>query len=150
MRKLAFTNGHNLHFIAVAILSEETRMFNVQVQMAAGLRYVNQVTGLSSSFGLGSSQCVYPDLMLTPFNIGIGVVVNSSNVTYNVEATMDYTGSSAFISSNATWFVNSGFSSQSSNATGNYAFPVTAMRLNVTAVSSTGTATMTAIQAGGI
>jgi hypothetical protein len=36
----------------------------------------------------------------SPFNIGIGCVVNSSNITYNVEHTFD-AGSSAFISSNA-------------------------------------------------
>jgi hypothetical protein len=36
----------------------------------------------------------------SPFNIGIGCVVSSSNITYNVEHTFD-AGSSAFISSNA-------------------------------------------------
>ena len=63
---------------------------------------------------------------------------------------MDYTGSSTFISTAATWFINSGLSAASTNGTANYAFPVSAVRLNVTAGSSTGTATMAAIQPGGV
>src|SRR5215467_15578119 len=120
--------------------------------MGAGLQWRNTVTGLSSTFGLGSSLVFYPDLMLTPFNIGIGVTCNSTSAStsYNVEHTFDYTGSSTFISSNATWFLNSTLASASSNLTGNYAFPVSAIRLNVTAGSSAGQITMTAIQAGGI
>lgn len=120
--------------------------------MAAGLQWRNTVTGLSSTFGLGSSLVFFPDLMLNPFAIGIGCVVNSTSAAtaYNVEHTFDATGSSAFISSNATWFQNSTISAASSNLTGNYAFPVTAIRLNVTAGSSVATISLTAIQAGGI
>lgn len=114
----------------------------------AGLRWSNTVTGQSSTFGLGSSLCFFPDIMVTPFNIGIGCVVNSTSVTYNVEHTFDFTGSSTFISSNATWFANGGIAAQSSNANGNYSFPVSGIRVNVTAGSSTGTVAFTAIQAG--
>jgi hypothetical protein len=113
----------------------------------AGQRWVTTITGLSSTFGLGSSIAYYPNIMANPFNIGVGCVINSSNITYNVEHTFD-AGSSAFISSNATWFQNSTISAASSNLTGNYAFPVTAIRPNVTAGSSTGTLTLTLIQAG--
>lgn len=112
-------------------------------------RWVQAITGLSSTFGLGSSLALYPDTMQNPFNIGIACVVNSTAVTYSVEHTFDYTGSSVFLSSNATWFQNSTISAASSNLTGNYAFPVSAIRLNVTAGSSTGTVTITAIQASG-
>lgn len=120
--------------------------------MAAGLQWRNTVTGLSSTFGLGSSLVFFPDLMLNPFNIGIGCVVNSTSAitSYNVEHTFDATGSSAFISSNATWFLNSTIAAASSNTTGNYAFPVSGIRINVTAGSSTGTVSFTAIQAGGV
>jgi hypothetical protein len=113
----------------------------------AGLRNVLIVTGLSSSFGF--PLCT-PDIMQTPFNIGIGCVINSTSAitSYNIEHSFDYTGSSVFISSNATWFQNSTISAASSNVTGNYAFPVTAIRPNVTAGSSTGTLTVTLIQAG--
>ncbi len=116
----------------------------------AGLRWSNTVTGLSSTFGLGSSLVLYPDIMQTPFNIGIGVTCNSTSAitSYNVEHSFDYTGSSVFISTAATWFQNSTLSAASSNLTGNYAFPVSAIRLNVTAGSSTGTVTLTALQAG--
>jgi len=120
--------------------------------VAAGLQWRNTVAGLSSTFGLGSSLVFFPDLMLTPFNIGIGVTCSSTSAatSYNVEHSFDYTGSSAFISSNATWFQNSTLSAASSNLSGNYAFPVTAIRLNVTAGSSQGSITLTAIQAGGV
>ena len=91
----------------------------------------------------------------SPFAIGVGCVVNSSNVTYNVEHTFDpiffpIYGSSVgtIASTTATWFQNSGVTAQSTNANGNYAFPVVAIRLNVTAGSSTGTVTMSLIQAG--
>jgi hypothetical protein len=123
-----------------------------EAEMGAGLRWSNVVTGLSSTFGLGSSLVIFPDVRLTPFNIGIGCVCNSTSAitAYSVEHSFDYTGSSAFISSNATWFQNSTISAASSNLTGNYAFPVSAIRLNVTAGSSVGTVTFTVIQAGGV
>ena len=120
--------------------------------MAAGLRWSNVVTGLSSTFGLGSSLVFYPDVMLTPFNIGLGCVVNSTSAitSYNIEHTLDPVGSSTFISTAATWFQNSTISAASSNLSSNYAFPVTGIRLNVTAGSSVGTIRFTAIQAGGV
>jgi hypothetical protein len=119
--------------------------------MPAGLVWRNTVVGNSSTYGLGSSQCFYPDIFRNPFNIGISVAVNSTGITFSVESTMDYNGfSSAFISTAANWFPNSGLTAQTSGGTGNYAYPVTAIRLNVTAGSSTGTATITCIQAGGI
>src|SRR4051812_8075441 len=106
------------------------------------------VTGLSTTFGFGSSMCLYPDTAIRPFNIGLGTIVNSTTVTFNVEHTFDYTGSSTFISSNATWFPNTGITAKSTNTDGNYAYPVSAIRLNVTAGSSTGTVQLVAIQAG--
>jgi hypothetical protein len=113
----------------------------------AGLRNVLTVTGLSSTAGF---PIAFPDIMQTPFNVSLGCVVNSTSAitAYNVEHSFDYTGSSAFISSNATWFLNSTISAASSNLTGNYAFPVSAIRLNVTAGSSQGTLTVTLLQAG--
>lgn len=103
-------------------------------------------TGISTTSGFTST--FIPDYMIRPFNIGVGCVVNSTASTYSVEHTFDYTGSSAFISSNATWFPNTGITAKATNADGNYAYPVTAIRLNVTAGSSTGTVSMTLVQAG--
>lgn len=103
-------------------------------------------TGVSTTAGFTP---FYPaDYYVRPFAIGIGCVVNSTAVVYSVQHTFDYTGSSTFISSNATWFTNTTISSVSSNQDGNYAFPISAVRLNVTAGSSSGTVTMTLIQAG--
>lgn len=107
------------------------------------------VTGCSSTAGYNSSQVYIPDWAVRPFNIGIGTIVNSSNVSFQVEHTWDYTGSSTFISSNATWFPNTGITTKSTNTDGNYAYPVSAIRLNVlTGSSSTGTVTVKLIQAG--
>lgn len=114
----------------------------------AGYRWSNNVTGASSTFGLGSSLAFFPNIMTTPFNIGISCVVNSSNVSFNVEHTYDYTGSSAFISSNATWFPLGAITGAASNVEGSYSFPVSGIRLNVTSGSSTGIVKFTAIQAG--
>jgi hypothetical protein len=102
------------------------------------------VTGLSSTNG---TPVWFPDTAVRPFSVGIGCVVNSSAVTYNIEHSFDYTGSSTFISSAATWF-SSAISAATSNTFGSYGFPVSALRLNVTAGSSTGTVSVTAIQAG--
>jgi hypothetical protein len=103
------------------------------------------LTGLSSTSGFPTW---FPDTAVRPFSVGIGCAVNSSAATYNVEHSFDFTGSSIFISSNATWFQNSTISAASSNLTGSYSFPVAAIRLNVTAGSSTGTVAFTAVQAG--
>ena len=114
--------------------------------MAAGLCWTNTITGLSSTIGFLSSLVFFQ----TPFNIGVGCVVSSTNITFSVQHSFDYTGSSTFISSNATWFTNTGISRASSNVDGNYAFPVSASRGNVTAGSSQGTLTVTLIQTGGV
>lgn len=125
---------------------------------------------VSSSSSLPAPTTAYvPDYMVRPFNIGIGVAVVSSGSSavfaYNVEHTFDNTGpiqlgapstgpggqntgAMTFISSGLTWFPNSGLSGLSSNANGNYAYPVTGIRLNITAGTSNCSATMNIIQAG--
>lgn len=104
-------------------------------------------TGVSSTTGF--TQIYQPDYSVRPFAIGVGTVVNSTTVTFSVEHTFDsLTLSSGFNSSNATWFPNTGITAKATNTDGNYAFPVSAIRLNVTAGSSTGTVQMTLIQAG--
>lgn len=111
------------------------------------------VVGLSSTAG---TPTWFPDQIggFSPFNIGIGTVVTSTGTqTYNIEHTFDYQGNlssnfNGFISSAATWYQNTGITAATSNANGNYAFPVSAIRLNVTAGSSQGTVTAKLIQAG--
>jgi hypothetical protein len=98
-----------------------------------------------------------------PFAIGVGVTINSTGtVAYYVEHSFDPIFDLTYGSSvpqvtpaNATWFQNSGITSSAgstapanSNHDGNYAFPVTAIRLNVSANSSQGSVTMSLIQSG--
>ena len=107
-------------------------------------------TGLSTGTN-GFTPTLFPDYMIRPFHIGIGVVANSAALTYSVQHSFDFTGSSTFISSNATWFTNTAFSSATGSLDGNYAYPVSAIRLYVTATttsSAANTVSMTAIQAG--
>lgn len=83
-----------------------------------------------------------------PFNVGIAVVLSAgASLTYSVEHTFDDVFAPGFNASTATWFPNSGLSAKTTTLDGNYAFPIMALRLNVTTYGS-GTATMTAIQAG--
>ena len=105
------------------------------------------VTGVSSDVGYPSSGVLVPDYYVRPFNIGLGTIVNSSAVVFTVEHTFDDTRST-FVSSALTWFPNTGITSKSTNTDGNYAYPVTGIRLNVASGSSTGTVTLVAIQAG--
>lgn len=104
--------------------------------------------------GSGVSTPWRPNYMSdSPFNIGIGVVVNSTAVSYSVEHTFDnifgdFANLASVTAGSATWFQNSGITAQTSNANGNYAFPVLGIRLNVSSGSSTGTTTMTLVQAG--
>lgn len=106
------------------------------------IRYSVTITGASQSTPY------FPDTMIRPFNIGIGCVTASSSTVYTVQHSFDYTGSSAFTSSNATWFPNSGITAKSCNTDGNYAYPVSAIRVISTAGAADNTVTMTIIQAG--
>lgn len=85
---------------------------------------------------------------LTPFNIGFSVQLSpAASLTYTVEHTFDDVFALDFNPATATWFPNDVVADATANADGNYAFPVTAVRLNVTDFNS-GTATITVIQAG--
>jgi hypothetical protein len=119
------------------------------------------VTGLSSNASNGAQTnssgfpTYYCDTTRTPFSIGIGVTVNSTAAapSWNIEHSFDYIGNLSsnfvgFLASAATWFQHSTLSGQSSNANGNYAFGVSAIRLNVTAGASQQSTTMTLVQAG--
>ena len=110
-------------------------------------------TGLSTGTN-GFTQTFFPDVFnaTAPFNVSIATIVNSTSLTYSVQHSYDYTGSSDFVSSNANWFTSTSFSSVAGvNSTGGYTYPVTAIRLYVTATttsSATNTVGMTCIPAG--
>lgn len=95
----------------------------------------------------GASAPLVMNLNATPFNVGFGVVVTSGSPTYTVQHTFDnLSNSSGSASGFTTWFDHPTIAAQTANADGNYAFPVSGIRVNVT--SGTGTVTLTLIQAG--
>ena len=93
-----------------------------------------------SQTGLGSSSALVMNTNISPFNVGFGVEVDGT-VEYSVQHTFDdpATGFS-------TWFSHPTVAGESANADGNYAFPVTGVKLLVT--SGDGTATLKLVQAG--
>lgn len=96
---------------------------------------------IKSVTGVAVSSWVKLDPKANPFNVGFGCVV-SGTVTYKIEHTFDDVDGTGTI----TPFDHATIVGQTTNKDGNYAFPVRAIRLNVTAGS--GTVTLTAIQAG--
>lgn len=90
--------------------------------------------------GIGTTEWIKLDHKTNPFNVGFGCVV-SGTATYTVQHTFDSVDSGT-----PTPFNNAYVAGQTANADGNYAFPVCAIRVNLTA--GTGTVTITAIQAG--
>ena len=89
----------------------------------------------------GSSNILPMDTYISPFNVGFGVVLTGS-ATYTVQHTFD----NPWTTDSPTWFNHPTILNQTANADGNYAFPVAAIKIAVTANS--GTATLTVIQAG--
>ena len=79
-----------------------------------------------------------------PFNIGFGVTISTAVLTYKVQHTFDNVQDSTVT---AVAFDHPDVTGKTVNTDGNYAFPVRAVRLNVTAYTS-GTAVLTLIQAG--
>lgn len=80
------------------------------------------------------------NLNTNPFNVGFCVVVDGT-INYTIQHCFDNIGSSL-----VTWFDHPTIASKSTNQDGNYAFPVSAIRIK--ANSGGGTATLTVIQAG--
>lgn len=80
------------------------------------------------------------DFKQNPFNVGFGVVMTGT-LTYTVQHTFD----DLSLGTPTTWFDNSTVAAETTNMDGNYAFPVTAIRLNVTAYTN-GSATLKVLQ----
>ena len=93
-----------------------------------------------SKTGTGSSSALVMNTNQTPFNVGFGVVV-SGTVNYTVQHTFD-SPAVGF----TTWFSHPTIASLAVNADGNYAFPVTGIKVLVN--SGDGSATMNLVQAG--
>jgi hypothetical protein len=92
----------------------------------------------------GAQAAIPLDNYISPFNVGFGVTISdTATVEFTVEHTFDDVQDSAVT---PVWFPHPTVVDQIANANGNYAFPVTAVRLNVT--DNDGTITFTVIQAG--
>lgn len=94
--------------------------------------------------GVGSSTPAPMDTYISPFNVGVGIKVTGT-VTYTVQHTFDDVFAADFNAATATWY-NHPTLTGSASLDGNYAFPVTAIRVINSAGS--GTTQLTAIQAG--
>jgi hypothetical protein len=93
-----------------------------------------------SQTGVGSSENIVVNTNVTPINIGFGVIV-TGDATYTVQHTFDDPAVGF-----STWFSHPTIADKTDNQDGNYAFPVTGIKVLVT--NGDGTATMKLIQAG--
>lgn len=90
--------------------------------------------------GVGSSDALVMNTNVSPFNVGFGVLVTGT-VTYTVQHTFDDPAVGF-----STWFSHPTIAVKTTNQDGNYAFPVTGIKVLVTA--GDGTATLKLVQAG--
>ena len=90
--------------------------------------------------GTGSSSSIVMNTNTTPFNVGFGVVATGT-VTYTIQHTFDSPGTGF-----TTWYPHPTIAAKTDNQDGNYAFPVSGIKVLVTA--GAGTATLNLIQAG--
>lgn len=93
-----------------------------------------------SKTGVGSSNALVMNTNISPFNVGFGVIV-SGVVDYTVQHTFDDPAAGF-----TTWFSHPTISGETTNQDGNYAFPVTGIKVLVN--SGAGTATLKLVQAG--
>lgn len=105
---------------------------------------VQSVTLSDASGGAKKSVPFITDWNQNPFAIGIGCIVVGT-VSYTVEHTFDDVSSPTWDPATATWFPNTGITTKTANTDGNYAFAVTAVRLNL--ISGSGSVTMRMLQA---
>jgi archaellum component FlaF (FlaF/FlaG flagellin family) len=92
---------------------------------------------------VGSSSPLVMNTNCTPFNVGFGVVVTST-VNYTVQHTFD--DPALGFGGSTKWFDHPTVANVADDQDGNYAFPVTAIRITVN--SGGGSVTMNVVQAG--
>ena len=92
---------------------------------------------------VGTSQALPADHYITPFNIGLGLVISGGTPSVSVQHTFDDIFNASVT---PTWFNHPSMNAVTASVDGNYAFPVRAVRLNYGA--GPGTAVLTIIQAG--
>ena len=77
-----------------------------------------------------------------PFNVGLGLIFDGAGT-----ATVQHCFDDILAGETPTWFNHATLAAKSANADGNYAFPVTAIRLSVSALGGTAV-TLIALQGG--
>ncbi len=95
-----------------------------------------------------ASNVIPLDQYISPFNLGLGASLSvGADLTYTVQHTFDDVWAANFNPATANWFSHATMVNKTTSFDGNYAYPVTAIRLNVTAYTS-GSVTLTVVQAG--
>lgn len=94
--------------------------------------------------GVDTSEWIPMDYFRTPFNVGLGVTITGT-ATYTVQHTFQNPNNPPGTTPTRI-FNHETLVGQTANADGNYAFPVAAIRIDVTA--STGSVTLDVIQSG--
>ena len=97
---------------------------------------------------VGSGAVWAQNFYVSPFNVGFGLEVSAANAT--VKHTFDDIFSMTTPAVSAVWYPHEFVVSASSNADGNYAYPVAAIRVSVASVvtASNGRVVFTLIPAG--
>lgn len=97
---------------------------------------------------LGASDPIILDHYQRPFSVGIGAVLSAgASLLYTIEHTFDDVFAASFNPASATWLFDPSLNDKSASTSANYAYPVMAIRIRVSAYTS-GSVTMTVIQAG--
>lgn len=99
-----------------------------------------QTISYNAAVEVGSSPALVMNTNTTPFNVGFGVKVTGT-VDYTVQHTFDDPAVGF-----TTWFNHPTIAAQIANADGNYAFPVTGIRITMN--SGDGSVVMKVVQAG--
>ena len=96
--------------------------------------------------GSGVSGVYPPDHYVSPFNIALSVLVSGTS-NYTVQYTFDDVFAKNYDPTTGNWVDHPSLTSQTTTKDSNIAYPVRGVRIK--ANSGAGTATLTAIQAGG-
>lgn len=96
--------------------------------------------------GTGSSNVYPPDHYVSPFNVALSVLV-SGTVNYTVRYTFDDVFARGYDPATGNWVSHPSLTTQTTSLDSNIAYPVRGIQLVVN--SGSGTARLTAIQAGG-
>jgi hypothetical protein len=99
------------------------------------MRQVIQTYSFADSGAAGVTAPVPLDQYISPFNVSLAIVPTGT-ATYTVQYTFNDPFAAGFTPATATWFNHPDITAESGNNDGNFAFPVRATRLNVSACNN--------------